>query len=69
MTRLWPSWPGLAFDQVVLAQALEITAAHANTDSALVEPRKPALHLGPHHPALVASRHPVGRYHPDTTML
>ncbi len=47
-------------DQLVLAQALEITAAHAAKESAFITPRKPSLDLDPLPPAPVASRHPRG---------
>ena len=49
-------------DQFILAQALEITAAHATKESAFNEPRKPSLHIDPLQTAPAASSHPVGRY-------
>ena len=49
-------------DQFVLAQTLEITTAHANTESAFIAPRKPSLHLSRPCSEPVASHDPVGRY-------
>ena len=49
-------------DQFVLAQALEITTAHAAVESPLTRTRKPSLHPDRARPAPTSSRNPVGSY-------
>ena len=50
------------FDQLVLAQALEITTAHATRESAFIRLRKSSLHLDRPLPTTPISRDPVGSY-------
>ena len=49
-------------DQLVLAQTLEITTAHAATESAFRRQRKPLLQRHDTRPASLVSPHPVGNY-------